>query len=125
MMKTTRSSKFGFTLIELIVVLAAIGLLLTIATPRYLDALDRGKESIVQQDLVVMRDAIDKFNADQGRYPESLEELVVKRYLRAVPIDPYLDAPSWTIVPPKAGEPGRVYDVQRASAAPTKVGVNP
>jgi general secretion pathway protein G len=106
----------GFTLIELIVVMAAVGLLLSLATPRYLDYLQRGKESIVKQDLAVMRDAIDKFLGDQGRYPESLEELVSKRYLRAIPLDPYLETATWTIVPTKEGMQGRVYDVQRASS---------
>jgi general secretion pathway protein G len=106
----------GFTLIELVIVMAAIGLLLSLATPRYLDYLQRGKESIVLQDIAVMRDAIDKFLADQARYPDSLEELVSKRYLRAIPVDPYLETASWTIIPTKEGMTGRVYDVQRMSA---------
>jgi general secretion pathway protein G len=110
----------GFTLIELIVVLAAVGLLLSLATPRYLDYLQRAKESVVLQDLAVMRDAIDKFLGDQGRYPESLEELVSKRYLRSIPVDPYSDSATWTIIPTKEGMLGRVYDVQRASSVAAK-----
>lgn len=78
----------GFTLIELLVVLVIIATLLTIAAPRYLRSVDRARETVLKQDLAVMRDAIDKFHADRGRYPASLDELTVERYLRSVPVDP-------------------------------------
>ena len=66
----------GFTLIELLVVMAIVALLVAIATPRYFAHLDRSKESVLRADLSVMRDALDKFYGDHGRYPDSLEELV-------------------------------------------------
>jgi len=104
----------GFTLIELIVVFAILALLITIAVPRYFSHIERAKEATLKQDLSVMRDAIDKFYGDKGRYPETLEELTKERYIREVPIDPFTEsATSWTILPPAdAKEKGQVYDVK-------------
>ena len=81
----------GFTLVELLVVLAILALLLTIATPRYLDHIERARETTLRSSLKVMREAIDKFESDQGRLPASLDELVDRRYLKAVPVDPITD----------------------------------
>ena len=89
-----KRNRAGFTLIELLVVMAIIATLLTIATPRYTGSLDRSKEVVLKQSLGVMRDAIDKFHGDSGHYPESLEELVTKRYLRKLPVDPITDSAS-------------------------------
>lgn len=94
----------GFTVIELLVVLAAIGLLLSIAAPRYVQHLDTSREVVLKEDLYQLRAAIDKFYSDQGRYPGALDELVVKRYLRAVPVDPFTQrSDSWQLVPPSGG----------------------
>lgn len=104
----------GFTLIELLVVMAVIATLLTIAVPRYFQHLDRAREATLRESLAVMRDAIDKYRADLGRYPESLDDLVARRYLRKVPPDPITESTeSWVIVPPP-DEPGqrKVWDVQ-------------
>lgn len=78
----------GFTLVEMLVVMAIIGLLLSIVAPRYIGTLERSKETMVKQDLAVMREAISNFHHDLNRYPESLEEMVQKKYLRAIPMDP-------------------------------------
>ncbi|RFO95782.1 type II secretion system protein G [Rhodoferax lacus] len=100
----------GFTLIELMVVMAIIALLLSIAAPRYFNHLDRAREAALRETLVVLRDSIDKFHGDTGRYPESLEELVSRRYLARVPVDPVSEnRETWILVPP-ADEPG-VWDV--------------
>jgi general secretion pathway protein G len=108
----------GFTMIELVVVMAVIGLLLSIAVPRYLTALDRGKGQVQQQNLALMREAIDKYYGDNGRYPDALDDLVTKRYLRAIPIDPVSEAADWVIVAPTdSKQGGRVYDVQSAKPA--------
>jgi general secretion pathway protein G len=108
----------GFTMIELVVVMAVIGLLLSIAVPRYMAALDRGKAQVQQQNLALMREAIDKFYGDNGRYPDALDDLVTKRYLRAIPIDPISEAIDWvTIAPTDSKQGGRVYDVQSARPA--------
>jgi len=104
----------GFTLIELLVVLAALALLLGLAVPRYMEHVDRARETVLRQNLTALRDAIDKFNADRGRYPAELAELARERYLREVPRDPLTDrSDTWTIVPPPAGggTTGQVYDV--------------
>ncbi|MGH8680546.1 MAG: type II secretion system protein [Burkholderiales bacterium] len=104
----------GFTLIELIVVMAIIATLLTIALPRYFGSVDRSKEVTLRQSLNVMREAIDRFNADNGRYPEKLEDLVEKRYIRSIPLDPITESvETWVIVPvPGAMAQGAVYDVR-------------
>ena len=104
----------GFTLIELIVVFAILGLLISVAVPRYFSHIERAKEATLKQDLSVMRDAIDKFYADKGRYPDTLEELAKERYIRDVPTDPFTDsASSWIVLPPAdAKEKGQVYDVK-------------
>lgn len=107
----------GFTLVELMVVMAIIALLLALALPRYFSHLDRSRETILRQDLAVMRDAIDKFHGDRGRYPESLDELVSARYLRALPVDPLTErADTWQIIAPQGDAVGAVYDVK--SGAP-------
>jgi general secretion pathway protein G len=94
----------GFTLIELMVVMAIIAVLLTIAAPRYFNHLDRAREATLRQSLAVVRDAIDKFHGDTSSYPDSLEDLVTRRYLRAVPVDPITDsAETWVLLPPPAG----------------------
>jgi general secretion pathway protein G len=102
----------GFTLIELIVVMAIVALLVSIAGPRYFGSLHKSKETVLRQNLAVTRDALDKFYGDTGKYPESLETLVSKRYLRQLPVDPLTDSTlTWTMVPPQDPEKGGVYDV--------------
>jgi general secretion pathway protein G len=108
----------GFTLMELMVVMAIIASLLTLALPRYFHSVERSREAVLKQDLTIMRDAIDKFMADRGRYPLTLEELAEKRYLRKVPPDPITEsAATWVTVPPPDGASREgVYDVR--SGAP-------
>ena len=106
--------KKGFTLIELLVVMSVIATLLTIAVPRYFQHLDRAREASLRESLAVMRDAVDKYRGDTGRYPETIEELVTKRYLRKVPPDPITESTeTWVIVPPP-DEPGqrKVWDIR-------------
>jgi len=104
----------AFTLIELTIVLALVALLLTIAVPRYFHTVDNGRFSVQQQNLAAIRDALDKFYGDQGKYPDALDDLVTKRYLRAVPVDPLTQLPNWTVIPPEDATQGRVYDVRSA-----------
>ena len=108
----------GFTLVELLVVMAIISLLLTIAAPRYFHSVQRSREAVLREDLHLMRDAVDKYYADTGKYPPSLEDLVTKKYLRRIPADPITDSAStWVIVnPPDKPEAKVVYDVR--SGAP-------
>ena len=109
--------KRGFTLVELMVVMAIIALLLSLALPRYFNHLASSRETILKQDLAVMRDAIDKYHGDRGHYPDSLDELVSARYLRALPVDPITDrSDTWQIVAPTGDETGAMYDIK--SGAP-------
>src|SRR5947208_16231917 len=88
-------SECGFTLIELLIVLAIIGTLLTIAVPRYFHSLQHARETVLRQDLSILREAIDKYYADLGQYPETLPALADKQYVRSVPAAPFtkLSAP--------------------------------
>ena len=116
----------GFTLIELMVVMAIIAVLLTIAAPRYFQHLDLAREATLRQTLAVVRDAIDKFHGDTSNYPDSIDELVAKRYLRAVPVDPITDsAETWVLLPPPvANGSGKLWDL-RSGAEGDSVGGTP
>jgi len=94
------------------IVISIIGILAGIGIPMYQKSVVRAKEAALKEDLYQMRDAIDKHYADQGRYPDSLRDLVEKKYLRALPIDPFTGAGDWVEV--ASEEPG-VYDVKSAS----------
>jgi general secretion pathway protein G len=107
----------GFTLVELLVVLSIIALLISIAAPNYFGRAARAEEAVLREDLRIMRDAIDKHYSDAGRYPDSLQELVTKRYLRALPKDPLTRSDgTWIVVAPQDPQLGRVYDLK--SGAP-------
>lgn len=111
-----RNYRNGFTIIELLVVLAAIGLLLSIAAPRFTRHLDRAKEVVLKENLYQTRKAIDKFYSDQGRYPLALQELVTAHYLRSLPIDPVVQrSDAWTTIPPVGGNAVGVYDLHSGS----------
>lgn len=118
-----KSRRFGFTLIELLVVLAIMASLLTLVVPRYFQQTDRAQETVLKHNLVAVRDGIDKFFADTGRYPSTLEEMVERKYLREVPLDPMTNRrDSWRIVPPEGG--AGVYDIKSGSDAVAKDGTN-
>ena len=109
------TARRGFTLIELLIVMAILATLLTVALPRYFGSVERSKEVTLRQSLSVMRDAIDKYYADRGQYPETLADLVQGRYVRSIPIDPVTGhVDSWVTVPPPEGplSRGGVYDVR-------------
>ena len=115
--RAVNKSPRGFTLVELLVVLAIIALLLTIALPRYFGSLDRSKETVLREDLHQMRGAIDKYYGDRGKYPENLDALVSEKYLRSVPVDPITEKKdTWVVVPPQDPQKGGMYDVK--SGAP-------
>jgi general secretion pathway protein G len=110
---TPERKKTGFTLIELMVVLAVIATLLAIALPRYFSSLEKSREAVLQQNLVMMRETLDKYYGDKGKYPDALDELVSSKYLRTLPVDPITDSnATWIIIPPDLPEMGGVYDVR-------------
>jgi len=113
-----KAMKHGFTLIEMLVVLAILAMLLTIVSPKFMHMLQRAKETSLRHDLLTMRDAIDKFYSDKNRYPETLDELVERQYLKAIPPDPVTErADTWVItLPPNIDEQGSVFDVHSGSA---------
>src|SRR5205085_9846391 len=90
-MNTRTRPRAGFTLIELLVVLAIVALLLTLAVPRFFPSVDSARETILATNLRNTRAVIDQFYSDTGRYPESLDELVEKKYLPSLPFDPVAD----------------------------------
>lgn len=107
----------GFTLIELIVVVAIIALLLTIALPRYQTSVNRAEFVALVSNLRVLRDGIDAFHEDQGRYPRALVDLVNARYLREIPADPITGSNStWLPVSGTGADAGGIVDVR--SGAP-------
>ena len=117
MVSAPASRKSGFTLIELIVTLSIIALLVSIIAPHYTGRILRAEEAVLRENLLLLRDALDKHYSDAGRYPDALAELVSKRYLRALPRDPLTrSTDSWVVVPPADREKGGVYDVHSAAS---------
>ncbi|MDP3538671.1 MAG: prepilin-type N-terminal cleavage/methylation domain-containing protein [Azonexus sp.] len=107
----------GFTLIELLVVLAIVALLATLAMPRYSQYVERNREAVLAENLRLTRDALEQFQADRGRYPESLDELVSRRYLKSLPFDPIIESNRhWQVSEPLPPATGKVADIH--SAAP-------
>jgi general secretion pathway protein G len=86
------SAQRGFTLIEIMIVLSIVGILMTIAEPSYRNQIIKAREAALKKDLFVVRDVLDQFAADQGRYPDGLQELVDQKYLRGLPTDPFTHA---------------------------------
>lgn len=113
MVEREKARLTGFTLVELLIVLAIVATLLTIAVPRYWASLDRSKEAVLKENLYQMRDAIGKYYGDKGKYPETLEALASDKYLHKVPLDPITEsATTWIPVPPPDPQKTGVYDVR-------------
>ena len=114
----------GFTLIELLVVLSIVALLLTLAVPRYFGSVDKSKEAVLRENLNQMRDAISRYYADKGKYPDSLDALAADRYLRKVPLDPITESEkTWVVVQPDDPQKGGVYDVKSGAQGKSREGV--
>ena len=111
----------GWTIIELLVVVTVISVLASMGMVQYRNSVVRAREAVLKEDLYRMRDAIDQYHADKGKYPQSLEDLVTDGYLREIPEDPITRSSStWQTVPAESdptnpsAEPG-VYDVKSGS----------
>jgi general secretion pathway protein G len=114
--KTGRAA--GFTLVELLIVISLISILAAMGLVQYKNSVTSTKESVLRTDLFRMRDAIDQYYADKGKYPSALDSLVSEGYMRKIPEDPITkSSDSWTTVPAEpdpnnpSAEPG-VYDVK-------------
>lgn len=113
----------GFTLIELLVVLAIVATLLTLVAPKYFNQIESSKEVVLLENLHTTRAVINKFYADIGRYPESLDELVEKNYLRSLPYDPIADSKtSWQIIAAPTGYKGNVFDLKSGAVGVSRKG---
>ncbi len=114
----------GFTLLELLVVMAIIATLLTIAVPRYFHSLQRSREAVLKQDLTTLRESIDKFYGDTGKYPQTLALLVEKHYVRSIPVDPIAKAADkWLLVNSEDPEDNGVKDVKSGAEGKGENGV--
>jgi general secretion pathway protein G len=102
----------GFTLMEMLVVVAIIGILVSMAVPTYRGVVEKAKETVLRQNLFVLRDCIDQYYADKGRYPDSLETLVSDGYLRKVPVDPMTAQSDWVTVPFSGQEEGQLEPLE-------------
>ena len=120
----------GFTLVELLVVISLISILASMAMVNYRNGVVRSQESVLKTDLFRMRDAIDQYYADKGKYPSSLDSLVSDGYMRAVPEDPITKSKdTWQAVPAEpdpnnpSAEPG-IYDVKSGAPGTSLDGSN-
>ena len=90
--------KKGFTLVEIITVLVLIGILVSITLPIYRTATLRAKEAVLKENLFQIRDAINKFYKDKTKYPTDLEDLIIHKYLRKIPVDPIMQSKEWDLL---------------------------
>ena len=126
----SRRPQAGFTLVELLVVIALISILAAMAVVQHRNSVQRTQEATLKTNLFRMRDAIDQYYADKGKYPASLDALVSDHYLRKVPEDPFTkSADTWQTVPAESdpnnpsAEPG-IYDVKSGAQGQALDGSN-
>jgi len=120
--KSKMKDRRGYTLIEMMIVISIISILATMALPSFQKQLLRAKETNLRRSLFIMRDTIDQYFADHGRYPDSLQDLETGKYVRQIPMDPLTGSPdTWITIPPEGFAEGNIYDVHSGS---NKVSLN-
>ena len=107
----------GFTLIELLIVMSIIAILATIAQPSFKQAIIKARESVLKEDLFILRDVIDQYYADKGKYPPVMDDLVGEGYIRGIPRDPFTNsADTWQFIYNSEQEEEQgIYDVHSGS----------
>jgi general secretion pathway protein G len=120
----------GYTLIELLIVLSIIGLLVSVALPRFRDAQQKAREAVLRENLFRLREVLDQYHHDKGKYPATLAVLVQDGYLREMPLDPITGRPdTWIEVPedmednPDPTAQAGVWDVQSGAEGTTLDGI--
>ena len=104
----------GFTLLEMMVVVSIVGILATLAVPNYMHTVVKAREAALKQGLFVMRDVIDQYRADLGKYPQTLADLSTAGYLRSLPTDPFTrSTTTWQEMPDQVE--GGIFDVHSGS----------
>jgi len=115
-----RTGERGFTLLEMLIVVALVGIMASLAVVQFKHTPQKAKEAVLKEDLYILRDIIDQYFTDKGKYPSTLQDLVDAGYIRKIPVDPITgSSESWQIenVPAEEGEDaGGIYDVH--SGAP-------
>jgi len=110
-----KSGSRGYTLMEVMTVIAIVGILASIAIPSYRKSVIRAKESSLRHSLFVLRDVIDQYYADHGQYPDTLDDLTQKKYIRHIPKDPVTNSrDTWILIQSDSDE-GGIYDVHSGS----------
>lgn len=110
-------------MIELLVVMTVIGILLSLAVPRYFSSVEKSREAVLRANLSLTRQSLDKYFGDHGKYPDTLDALVSEKYLRMLPVDPITGASTtWIIVAPDMPEKGGVFDVRSGAAGNARDG---
>jgi general secretion pathway protein G len=113
MLSIHKNKKNGFTLIEMLIVFALIGILVGLGLPQYKYATKRARESVLKENLFQMRKLIDQYYADKGKYPYSLQALVDEKYMRAIPIDPITgSSETWVEIPEILSEEDLILAVE-------------
>ncbi len=111
-----RINNKGFTIIEMMTVIAVIGILATITAPSFQRSVIRAKEASLRSSLFGLRDVIDQYYSDQGEYPDTLDALIDKNYIRNIPKDPFTHSTeTWILIPPDGDEATGIYDVHSGS----------
>ncbi|MGC9949933.1 MAG: prepilin-type N-terminal cleavage/methylation domain-containing protein [Bryobacteraceae bacterium] len=121
MERKLRRREFGFTMVELMIVMAIIVILVSLAIPQYQKAIVRAKESVLKNNLFTLRNVIDEYTFDKKKAPQSLQDLVAAGYLRDIPIDPMTNSnQTWhtvmedVLMSVDQTEPG-IFDVKSGS----------